>query len=203
MKDLAKARKHLMKIDRELGRAIKKIKLKKRARRRDSPYVRLASAIISQQISTAAARSIWGKFENLFENKKIDFEKLVKFSDEKLRSAGVSPQKIGYLRDLAYRVNNSEVPSAERLKKMSDEEILESLIVIKGVGRWTIQMLLIFHYWRPDVWPALDLGVKKGYMKVHGGRKLPEEKKLEKLGARFKPYRSYAALYYWSALDTL
>lgn len=201
MKDLKKARKHLIKSDRDLARFVKKAELRPRKRHRDSPYIRLASAIVSQQISTAAARSIWAKFKALFNNEKIDFAQLAEFSDAQLRSAGISPQKMGYLRDLANRVNRGEVPNPKALARMTDDEIVEKLIVIKGVGRWTIQMLLIFHYWRPDVWPVLDLGVKKGYMRIHGLKKLPDEKKLEKLGEKFKPFRSYAALYYWHSLD--
>ncbi len=202
MKDIKAARRHLNRVDRHLGKAIKKIKLENRKLDRSSPYVRLASAIISQQISTAAARAIWGRFIALFgKNDEINFEKLLAMPVETLRGAGVSPQKIGYLKDLAAKVVANTVPAPAKLKKMSDEEIVEALLPIKGVGVWTIQMILIFYYRRPDIWPIRDLGVKKGFMKVHGKSKLPSETALEKFGNKFKPYRSYAALYYWRSLD--
>jgi DNA-3-methyladenine glycosylase II len=201
MKHLEAARKHLSKVDRQLAKTIRKVKLEKRKRKRVSPYERLASAIISQQISTKAAEAIWKKFSSLFENGRIDFLKLDQISEVSLRSAGVSPQKIGYLKDLARRVVNESLPKNSILARQTDEKIIETLLPIKGVGVWTIQMLLIFHYERPDVWPVRDLGVKKGFMKVHNKKQLPEEADLEKFGEKFKPFRSYAALYYWRALD--
>lgn len=201
MKDLKAARRHLSKVDSQLAKAIKKIKLEPAKRRRDSPYVRLARAIVSQQISTAAARAIWARFEALFENGDIDFAKLNAMPVETLRGAGVSPQKIGYLKDLASKVAEKKVPTPDKLKRMSDEEIVAALLPIKGVGVWTIQMILIFHYQRPDVWPVRDLGVKKGFMKVHGKKQMPKEPALEKFGEKLRPFRSYAALYYWRSLD--
>jgi DNA-3-methyladenine glycosylase II len=201
-KNHRRAKKHLKKVDPHLGKAIATVKIEMpKTARGVSPYERLARAIVGQQISTAAAKSIWAKFIKLFNSEKIDFVLLDRMPVEILRAAGLSPQKIGYMKDLAKKVSENGVPHPDKLKRMSDDEVVAALLPIKGVGEWTIHMLLIFHLLRPNVWPVRDLGVKKGFMKVHKKRKMPEEKWLEKFGEKFSPYRSYAALYYWRALD--
>ncbi len=201
MQDLVRAKKHLIKADERLASWVKKLKLQPMALPAESPYERLARAIVSQQISVAAARTIWGRFSGLFDNGAVDFERLVKLEAEHLRAVGLSKQKIGYIQDLAQRVVKGDVPAVRELITLPDHEIVDALLPIKGVGEWTVQMLLIFHLQRPDVWPVKDLGMKKGFMKVHNKRKIPEEKFLQKYGERFRPFRSYAALYYWKALE--
>src|SRR6185312_12440249 len=201
MRDLKQAKKHLLKVDDRLASWIRQATLKPAVPSAQSPYERLARAIVGQQISVAAAQTIWMRFCGLFDGGVVDFDHLVGLKADDLRSVGLSKQKISYMQDLAVRVASGNVPASDALITLPDEKIIEVLLPLKGVGEWTIQMLLIFHLQRPDVWPVKDLGVKKGFMKVHNKRKIPEEKFLLKYGERFRPYRSYAALYYWKALE--
>ena len=201
MRDLTKARKHLIACDKRLAMWVRLATLQPITPSPQSPYERLARAIVGQQISVAAAQTIWGRFCELFKSGAVDFRQLLEFDDARLRSAGLSKQKIVYVRDLAQKVISGDVPRPESLAKLPDDEIVEALLPIKGVGEWTVQMLLIFHLQRPDVWPVKDLGVKKGFMKIHNKRKIPDEKFLLKFGEKFSPYRSYAARYYWKALE--
>ena len=201
LNNLSDAKKHLSQADERLSNWIRQAKLLPMARSAQSPYERLARAIVGQQISVAAAQTIWLRFCDLFEDQTVNFARLSELETAVLRSVGLSKQKIGYLRDLAQKVTSGTVPKATKLMKFDDEKIMQTLLPIKGVGEWTVQMLLIFHLQRPDVWPIKDLGIKRGFMKVHNKRKIPDEKFLLKFGEKFRPYRSYAALYYWKALD--
>jgi 3-methyladenine DNA glycosylase/8-oxoguanine DNA glycosylase len=121
--------------------------------------------------------------------------------DEKLRGAGLSRNKVAAIKDLAAKTIDGTVPSARTLAKMSDEEIIARLITVRGIGRWTVEMLLLFDLGRPDVWPVDDYGVRKGFAKTFGKRKLPKPKQLMKLGEKWRPHRSVAAWYFWRALD--
>ncbi len=122
-------------------------------------------------------------------------------TDEKLRGAGLSRNKVAAIKDLAAKTIDGTVPSARRLAKMSDEEIIARLITVRGIGRWTVEMLLLFDLGRPDIWPVDDYGVRKGFAKTFGRRKLPKPKQLMKLGEKWRPHRSVAAWYFWRALD--
>jgi 3-methyladenine DNA glycosylase/8-oxoguanine DNA glycosylase len=121
--------------------------------------------------------------------------------DEKFRAAGLSRSKVAAIKDLAAKTMDGTVPTVGALVKMSDEDIIERLITVRGIGRWTVEMLLIFDLGRPDVWPVDDYGVRKGFAKTFGRRKLPKPKVLMKLGEKFRPHRSAAAWYFWRALD--
>jgi DNA-3-methyladenine glycosylase II len=121
--------------------------------------------------------------------------------DETLRGAGLSRSKVAALKDLAAKTLDGTVPSARQLAQMSDEEIIERLTAVRGIGRWTVEMLLLFDLGRLDVWPVGDYGVQKGFAKTFGKRKLPKSKQLMKLGEKWRPYRSVAAWYFWRALD--
>lgn len=165
------------------------------------PFDALAESIAYQQLSGKAAATIWGRVRALFPGKHLDPKLVLKMPDERLRAAGLSRSKIAALKDLAAKTLDGTVPSARALARMSDEEIIARLISVRGIGRWTAEMLLLFDLGRPDVWPVDDYGVRKGFAKIFGKRKLPTPKQLLKLGKKFQPYRSVAAWYFWRALD--
>jgi 3-methyladenine DNA glycosylase/8-oxoguanine DNA glycosylase len=166
------------------------------------PFDALAESIAYQQLSGKAAATIWGRVRALYPRKKYLDPKLVLATpDEKLRAAGLSRSKVAALKDLAVKTIDGTVPSARSLAKMTDEEIIERLITVRGIGRWTVEMLLLFDLGRRDVWPVHDYGVRKGFAKTFGRRKLPSPKQLMKLGEKWRPYRSAAAWYFWRALD--
>jgi DNA-3-methyladenine glycosylase II len=199
----AAAHKHISAIDPRIAALIA------RSRRYDltpslsvRPFDALAESIAYQQLSGKAAATIWGRVRALYPKKKYLNPKLVLGTpDEKLRAAGLSRAKVAALKDLAAKTIEGVVPSARTLAKMTDEEIIERLIAVRGIGRWTVEMLLLFDLGRPDVWPVNDYGVRKGFAKIFGKRKLPTPKQLMKLGKKFQPYRSVAAWYCWRALD--
>src|SRR5437762_2221243 len=166
------------------------------------PFDALAESIAYQQLSGKAAATIWSRVRALFPRKKyLDPKVVLATPDEKLRAAGLSRSKVAALKDLAAKTIDGTVPSGRVLAKMSDEEIIERLITVRGIGRWTAEMLLLLDLARPDVWPVHDYGVRKGFAKFFGKRKLPTPKQLLKLGEKWRPYRSVAAWYFWRALD--
>jgi DNA-3-methyladenine glycosylase II len=166
------------------------------------PFDALAESIAYQQLSGKAAATIWGRVRALYPRKKhLDPKLILKTPDEPLRAAGLSRSKVSALKDLAAKTIDGTVPSAPALARMSDEEIIERLVSVRGIGRWTAEMLLLFELGRLDVWPVGDYGVRKGFAKTFGKRKLPTPKQLMKFGKKFEPYRSVAAWYFWRALD--
>jgi len=165
------------------------------------PFDALAESIAYQQLNGKAAATIWGRVRKLFPGKHLDPRLVLKMPDKKLRAAGLSRSKVAALKDLAAKTLDGTVPSARVLARMSDEEIIARLISVRGIGRWTAEMLLLFDLGRPDVWPVDDYGVRKGFAKTFGRRKLPTPKQLRKLGEKWRPYRSVAAWYFWRALD--
>jgi len=166
------------------------------------PFDSLAESIAYQQLNGKAAATIWGRVRALYPRKKyLDPRLVLATPDEELRAAGLSRSKVAALKDLAAKTIDGIVPSARVLSTLSDEEIIERLIAVRGIGRWTAEMLLLFDLARPDVWPVHDYGVRKGFAKVFGKRKLPTPKQLLKIGEQWRPYRSVAAWYFWRALD--
>ena len=165
------------------------------------PFDALAESIAYQQLNGKAAATIWGRVRKLFPGKHLDPKLVLKMPDKKLRAAGLSRSKVAALKDLAAKTLDGTVPSARALAGMSDEEIITRLISVRGIGRWTAEMLLLFDLGRPDVWPVDDYGVRKGFAKTFARRKLPTPKQLRKLGEKWRPYRSVAAWYFWRALD--
>ncbi len=167
------------------------------------PFDSLAESIAYQQLSGKAAATIWGRVRALYPKRKwLDPKLVLATPDEKLRAAGLSGSKTTALKDLAAKTIEGVVPSAGALAKMSDEEIIERLTSVRGIGRWTVEMLLLFSMGRPDVWPVTDYGVQKGYAKTFRKRKLPKPKELHRIGEKWRPYRSVAAWYFWRALDS-
>src|SRR6266478_7456331 len=166
------------------------------------PFDALAESIAYQQLSGKAAATIWKRVCALYPRRKyLDPKRILETPDATLRGAGLSRNKIAAIKDLAAKTIDGTVPSARALAKMSDEEIIGRLITVRGIGRWTVEMLLLFDLGRPDVWPVDDYGVRKGFAKTFGKRKLPKPKQLMKLGEKWRPHRSVAAWYFWRALD--
>jgi DNA-3-methyladenine glycosylase II len=166
------------------------------------PFDALAESIAYQQLNGKAAATIWSRVRALYPKRKcLDPEKVLATPDDLLRAAGLSRAKTAALKDLAAKTIDGTVPSGRALLRMSDDEIIARLIKVRGIGRWTVEMLLLFDLGRPDVWPVDDYGVRKGFAKTFGWRKLPTPKQLMKLGEKWRPYRSVAAWYFWRALD--
>jgi DNA-3-methyladenine glycosylase II len=163
------------------------------------PFRALVSAIISQQLSTKAAATIKTRLDTLV-GKPLTPARLALISDEALRGVGLSRQKIAYIRDLCERVTNRQV-ALDRFEDMPDDAVVEALTSVKGIGRWTAEMFLMFRLHRPDVLPVGDLGIVKAVQKAYGLRKVPTPERLTKLGEQWRPYRSVACWYLWASLD--
>ncbi|HUO49968.1 MAG TPA: DNA-3-methyladenine glycosylase [Candidatus Paceibacterota bacterium] len=160
----------------------------------------LLRSIVFQQLSGHAARAIHARIVVLFGTEKPNPEKLLKINAKKLRAAGLSTQKIEYVRDLARKCIDGTIDT-KHFSKMTSEEIIEHLTAVKGVGVWTAQMVLIFTLNRPDILPTGDLGIKKGFQSVFGLKKLPTPKQMEKLAAAWRGHESIASWYLWRVAD--
>ena len=172
--------------------------------RRLPPFESLVHAVIHQQLSGAAAGTILARFKAIFGNRKFpEPEDVIAVSPETLRSAGLSRPKVSYILGIAAKTVAGDVPSLVDCDRMTDQELLDRLTAVKGIGRWTAEMLLIFNLGRPDVLPVDDLGVRRGFQVTHGKRKLPEPDRLARHGERWAPHRTAAALYLWRAADFL
>ncbi len=166
------------------------------------PFDALAESIAYQQLSGKAAATIFGRVRALYPKRKwLDPELLLATPDDTLRAAGLSRAKTAALKDLAAKTIDGTVPSGRALIRMNDDEIITRLTAVRGIGRWTVEMLLLFDLGRPDVWPVDDYGVRKGFAKTFRRSKLPTPKQLMKFGENWRPYRSVAAWYFWRALD--
>jgi DNA-3-methyladenine glycosylase II len=157
-------------------------------------------SIVFQQLSGKAAGTIHGRFVGLYGGRTPRPEELAATADEQLRAVGLSRQKSAYLKDLGARVASGELP-IETLHELSDADVIAALTQVKGIGRWTAQMFMMFRLGRPDVLPDLDLGVQKAIQKAYRLRKLPTPEKVLKIGAKWAPYRTVAAWYLWRSLD--
>jgi DNA-3-methyladenine glycosylase II len=167
----------------------------------DDPFESLVEAIISQQLNGRAARMIFGKLKALLHTDIIDAPSLHKVSASRLRKVGVSPQKIRYLRDLSSRVVRGKL-NLENLKNMPDDEVIQILDEVKGIGPWTAHMFLLFTLGRPDVLPVDDLGIQTSIRNVYSLRQLPDGKRIQKIAKNWHPYCSVASLYLWHSKDT-
>ena len=166
------------------------------------PFDALAESIAYQQLTGKAAATIFARVRALYPKRKwLDPKQLLATPDETLRAAGLSRAKTAALKDLAAKTIDGTVPSGRALVRMTDDEIITRLTTVRGIGRWTVEMLLLFDLGRPDVWPVDDYGVRKGFAKTFRRRKLPTPKQLMKFGEKWRPYRSVAAWYFWRALD--
>ncbi len=163
------------------------------------PFRALVSAIISQQLSTRAAATIKARLDHLAGGP-LTPRRLAAIDDERLRGVGLSRQKIAYIRDLCNRVSSGQL-ALDHLDAMTDEEVVGALTSVKGIGRWTAEMFLMFRLHRPDVLPVGDLGIIKAVQRAYGLRKIPSPDRLTKLGEQWRPYRSVACWYLWASLD--
>ena len=181
-----------------------KLKINKKKLRKISPtknaFLSLASSIIYQQISTAAGNSIYKKFLALFKSRKPTPEAFLKFNIGKLRSAGISPQKAGYLKDLASKFLDKTI-NHKNFHKMTDEEVKEHLLQVRGIGPWTADMFLIFALNRKDILPVGDLGTKKGFQKAFKLKRIPTEAQMLRLAKPHEGERTVLTLYLWDILD--
>lgn len=195
---------HLVRADRRLGtwmRRLGPIAPDPRWRRRFDPVDALARAILYQQLSGKAAATIVGRVEAAIGSDRFHCDTLERIDDAGLRACGVSGNKALALRDLARREAEGAVPDLRRMSVMADDDIVAALVPIRGIGRWTVEMMLMFRLGRPDVLPVDDLGIRKGVQAVDKAEAMPTPRELAARGARWGPFRTYASLYLWRIAD--
>jgi DNA-3-methyladenine glycosylase II len=201
---LSEADQHLRSVDHVMRRIIdERGPIDPDADRRGSrpdPYEALARAIIGQQLSTKAARSIWERLVEILGGTFPEPSGLLAVDAEAIRGAGLSRSKVNFLRDLAERVEDGRL-DLERLIELPDEDVVATLTEIKGVGPWTAEMFLIFHLGRPDVMSAGDLGIRRAVQIEYGLDELPGPTDLERIAEPWRPHRTLACLYLWRSLD--
>lgn len=167
-----------------------------------SPYEALLESIAYQSISGKAAATIYGRIKALSATGRAPTpQEMLKLRKPVLRKAGLSGAKILAMKDLAQKTIDGIVPTLEQAEKMSDEELVERLVSVRGIGAWTVEMFLIFRLGRPDVLPVHDLGVQKGWSVTYGKKHKPKPKELLKFGERWRPYRTVASWYMWRAFE--
>ena len=201
--DPAAAVEHLAAADSGFARCIQSVgEFQLSVRRNRSVFEYLIRSIVYQQLSGRAAATIYGRLLDQFPHRRVRPVQMLSKTAAELHAAGLSGSKCRALQDLAEKALAGELPETSRLHRMTEEEIVQRLTVIWGVGRWTAEMLLIFYLGRPDVLPLNDLGVRKGYQRLRGYSTLPTIEKLERAGRRWRPYRTVASWYLWRSLDT-
>jgi 3-methyladenine DNA glycosylase/8-oxoguanine DNA glycosylase len=193
---------HIVKADKILAKHIKRIgAITRDIEKEVDPFQALMTSIVYQQLNGRAASVILERVLALFGKDFPSPNDILKMPEEKLRSAGLSRAKTVAIKDLALKSTEGVVPTALEISTLSDEEIVERLVTIRGIGRWTVEMLLI-KMGRHDILPTADYGIRKAFQLVYKKRKLPTPKALEKYGEIWKPYRTMASLYLWQILDT-
>jgi 3-methyladenine DNA glycosylase/8-oxoguanine DNA glycosylase len=200
--DPAEAADHVAKRDAKLARIIERTgPMRLEVAAAQSTFEALAESIVYQQLSGKAAATIHGRLCELFPRKRLRPDRVADAPDLDLRGAGLSRAKVLALRDLAARTLDGTVPAIGRLAAMTDEEIVERLVKVRGIGRWTVEMLLIFRLGRPDVLPVHDYGVRHGFQLAYRKRDLPAPRELAGLGEKWRPFRTAASWYLWRAVD--
>jgi DNA-3-methyladenine glycosylase II len=203
----AKARKALAASDPTMAALIERVgkidietRLKRRQEERPGDaYGALLRAIVGQQLSTKAARTIYLRVLDLFDGTTPSPERLLEASEAELRGAGLSGRKTEYVRDLASHVLSGEL-ELDRLDRLGDEEVIEEIVAVRGLGRWTAEMFLLFHLQRPDVLSGGDLGIRKAVQVEYGLEEMPAPQRVLEIGERWRPHRSLASLYLWESL---
>ena len=203
----ARARKALAKADPKMGALIERIgeldletRLARRAEERPADaYGALLRAIVGQQLSTKAARTIYLRVLDLFGGTTPSPAQLLEASEEDLRGAGLSGRKVEYIRDLARHVLAGEL-ELDRLEELDDEAAIEAIVAVRGLGRWTAEMFLMFHLGRPDVLSGGDLGIRKAVRVEYGLEEMPPPQRVLEIGEAWRPHRSLASLYLWESL---
>ena len=195
---------HLRRADVHLAAAIDAAgPLTLRPQPMQSPFEALLRSIVYQQLSGKAAATIYGRVEALLPKRRTSAwpQTIIDLDEATLRTAGLSRNKTAAAKDLAAKTLDGTVPTLRKLRTMSDEEIIERLVAVRGIGEWTVQMLLIFRLGRPDVLPLADLGVRKGFQRVYGTEQLPTANELAGRGEAWRPFRSVASWYLWRVMD--
>jgi len=193
--------KHLKTVDPVLARVIESVgPCKIQLRTEGTHFHALMRAVVFQQLSGKAASTILSRVQALYPDNTPTPEKILASPDEQLRAAGLSRQKIGYLRDLSTKVVSGELPLDE-VEGMSDDDLIAHLVQVKGIGRWTAQMFLMFRLGRPDVLPELDLGIQNAIKRAYRKRKRPTPQQVKRIGAKWSPHSSVAAWYLWRSLE--
>ena len=195
---------HLKRVDPVLAGVIDRVGPCRLEPRREGTHVdALVRSIVYQQLSGKAASTILGRVHGLYGNRSPTPAELLATPDDTLRAAGLSRQKLSYLKDLATRVESGEVPlAAEQIDHLDDEEIIERLVRVKGIGRWTVHMFLIFRLGRPNVLPELDLGIQNAIRRAYRLRKQPGPKDVQRIGKSWTPHASVASWYLWRSLES-
>ncbi|HEY2775284.1 MAG TPA: DNA-3-methyladenine glycosylase [Candidatus Binatia bacterium] len=204
MLDLVAATAHLRASDPVLARVIDEIgPCRLSPNRTRSVFAALSEAIVYQQLTGKAAATIHARLAALFPKSRSGIlpSHILAARDENLRSVGLSRAKVAALRDLAEKVRDGTVPSLARIESMADDEVVEALVRVRGIGRWTAEMLLMSRLGRPDVLPVDDYGVRKGFAAAYRKKDLPTPKALALHGRKWKPWRSVASWYLWRAAD--
>jgi DNA-3-methyladenine glycosylase II len=195
---------HLVRRDRKLGTWMKRIGVispEPRWRKPFDPVDALARAILYQQLSGKAASTIVGRVEAAIGSSRLHHDTLGRIDDASLRACGVSGNKTLALRDLAAREARGEIPTLRQMSTMHHDDIVAALVPVRGIGRWTVEMMLMFRLGRPDVLPIDDLGIRKGAQRVDRLEAMPTPKELQARGEAWGPYRTYAGLYLWRIAD--
>jgi DNA-3-methyladenine glycosylase II len=203
----AKARAALAAADPAMAALIERIgpidlatRLRRRSEERPADaYGALLRAIVGQQLSTKAARTIFGRVLDLFGGATPSPEQLLEASEADLRACGLSGRKVEYVRDLAAHVISGEL-ELDRLGELSDEEAIEEIVAVRGLGQWTAEMFLLFHLERPDVLSGGDLGIRKAVQVEYGLEEMPVPQRVLEIGEPWRPHRSLASLYLWESL---
>ena len=200
--DAAEAAAHLSARDARLARIIEEVGPPRlRFDGAASTFEALAESIVYQQLNGKAAATIHGRLRALFPRKRVRPDALLALGDDALRGAGLSRGKLLALRDLASKTLDGTVPTIRALHALDDDAIVERLVQVRGIGRWTVEMLLIFRLGRPDVLPVGDFGVRHGFKLTYGKRDMPSPQELAKHGEKWRPFRSVASWYLWRAVD--
>lgn len=194
---------HLSSRDRRLAQLIRRsIEFQLEIEESQNPYEALLEAIAYQSISGKAATTIFARIKALGAHGRCPTpEEILRIRKPALRKAGLSGAKIAAMKDLARKTIEGVVPTLKNAQKMSDQELVERLISVRGVGAWTVEMFLIFRLGRPDVLPIHDYGVQKGFALTYGKKEIPKPRELAKFGERWRPYRTVAAWYMWRAVE--
>ncbi|WNG49741.1 DNA-3-methyladenine glycosylase 2 family protein [Archangium minus] len=197
------ARRVLAKTDPTLGALMKQVgPFRMKVNSIQSPFLALAESIVYQQLTGKAAATIFGRVcERVGKGRRFTPEAVLAHPVDGLREAGLSGAKTAALRDLAAKALEGEVPTLARARRMSDTELVEHLTKVRGIGQWTVEMLLMFRLGRPDVLPVDDYGIRKGFMRTYGLEELPRPKELLAYGERWRPWRSVASWYLWRSLE--
>ena len=193
---------YLAQADNILGGLIRQIGPCRLKPKRRTPFEALVRSVAYQQLNGTAAATILGRVRALYPDRRFPTpEDLLSTSDDRLRKAGLSRAKVAAVKDIAAKTVDGMIPTSRRIAGMTEVEILERLTVVRGVGPWTVEMLLIFTLGRTDVLPVTDYGVRKGFARTYGWKDLPTPKELLEFGERWRPHRTTAAWYFWRATE--